>query len=141
MRSELMVAVVLASVSVVAASQEPKKSDKDNKTITVAGCVDGSYLRVTETDPSGSYRDRFLLAGSKQLMKEISKAQQGHKVEVTGHVIDARGTEHVGQTTQIGKKTKVYVGGSEKPAQPIGDMTSTLQVQSYREISNSCVGA
>jgi hypothetical protein len=138
MRSGLLVAtVVLASVSTLA-SQEPKKSDKDNKTITVTGCVDGTILRVTDRDAVGSYNDRFRMAGSKQLMKEMSKEQQGHKLEVTGHVIDAAGTEHVGQTTQFGKKPTVYVGGSNKPAQPTGDTTSTLQVQSYRELSDTC---
>jgi len=141
MRSGLLfAAVVFASVSVLAASQEPKKSDKDDKTITVTGCVDGSILRVTEHDSVGTYNDRFRLAGSKQLMKEISKEQQGHKVEVTGHVIDAPGTEHAGQTTKVGKKTTVYVGASEAPNHPTGDTTSTLQVQSYREIAESCKG-
>lgn len=139
MRSGLMVAAVLLGSVSVLASQEPKESEKDNKTITAVGCIDGTYLRVTEHDGAGTYRDRFLLAGSKQLMKEISKQQQGHTIEVTGHVIDARGTEHVGQTTQVGKKTTIYVGGSNKPTQPTGDMTSTLQVKSYRELSESCM--
>lgn len=40
--------------------------------------------------------------------------------------IDARGTEHVGQTTKIGEKTTVYVGGDTVPAVPSGDATSTL---------------
>jgi len=133
----LFAAVALSSVSIVAAAQEPKKSDKDNKTITVVGCVEGSYLRVTETGPGG-YTDRFRLAGSKHLMKEIAKEQQGHKLEVTGHVVDAAGTEHAGRSTKVGKKTTIYVGAAEVPSTPSGDTTSTLQVQSYRETSESC---
>ena len=141
MRSGLLVAgLVVASASVFAAGQEPKRSDKDNKTITVTGCVEGRYLRVTEHDTVGTYNDRFRLAGSKQLLKEIATGQQGHKVEVTGRVIDAPGTEHAGRTTKIGKKTTVHVGAADVPAAPTGDTTSTLQVESYRDMSASCKG-
>ena len=136
----LFAAVALASVSVLAASQEPKKSDKDNKTITVTGCVEGGYLRVSEHDAVNTFNDRFHLAGSKHLLKEIAAQQHGHKIEVTGRVIDAAGTEHAGQTTKIGKKTTVYVGASDVPAVPNGDTTSTIQVQSYRETQESCTG-
>jgi hypothetical protein len=139
MRAQLLVAaVVLASVAVLAGSQEPKKSDRDNKTITVIGCLDGNYLRVTERDPVGTYNDRFRLAASKQLMKEIAGKEQGHKLEVTGHVIDAPGTEHAGKTTKIGKKTTIYTGAADVPTIPDGNTTSTLQVQSYRELSETC---
>jgi hypothetical protein len=139
MRSELLVAaIVLASVAVLAASQEPKQSDKDNKTITVIGCLDGNYLRVTDRDAVGTYSDRFRLAASKQLMKEIDGKDQGHKLEVTGHVIDAPGTEHLGKTMKIGKKTTVHFGAADAPTVPDGNSTSTLQVQSYRELSETC---
>ena len=141
MRSELLAAaVVLASVAILGAAQEPRKSDNDNKTITVTGCLDGNYLRVTKRDAVGTYNDRFRLAASKQLMKEIAGAgkKQGHQLEVTGHVIDAPGTEHAGHTTNIGKKTSVHVGAAEVPAIPSAETTSTLQVQSYRELSETC---
>jgi hypothetical protein len=141
MRSRLVAfTVVFASVSAFAASQEPKKSDKDNKTMTVTGCVDGAYLRVTERDPVNTYNDRFRLAGSKHLLKEIAALQHRHKIEVTGRVVDAAGTEHAGQTTKIGKKTTVYVGAADVPAVPTGETTSTIQVQSYRETQDSCAG-
>jgi hypothetical protein len=141
MRQLLVAAVMLASVAVLAASQEPKQSDKDNKTITVTGCMEGTYLRVD--DPVGvgtftTFNDRFQLAASKQLMKEIARKEQGHKLEVTGHVIDAPGTEHVGRTTKIGKTATIDVGGTEAPTIPDGNTTSTLQVQSYRELSETC---
>jgi hypothetical protein len=137
MRSVLLAASVFVSASLLAA-QEPKKSDKDNKTITVTGCVDGGYLRVASHDHEGTYNDRFRLAGPKHLLKEIATQQVGHKLEITGHVIDARGTEHVGQTTKVGEKTTVYVGGDNVPAVPSGDATSTLQVLSYRDTSEMC---
>ena len=139
MRSvSLLAAVVLASA--VVRAQEPRKSDKDNKTITVSGCVEGGYLRIADHDFNGTYNDRFRLAGSKHLLKEIAALQNHHKLQVTGRVIDGRGTEHAGQTTKIGKKTTVYVGGSSVPEVPTGDTTSTLQVTSYTETSESCSG-
>ena len=139
LRSQLLgAAVVLASVAVLAASQEPKQSDKDNKTITVTGCLDGNYLRREDHDAVGTIYDTFRLAASKQLMKEIASKAQGHKLEVTGHVIDAPGTEHVGRTTKIGKTATIDVGGTEAPTIPDGNTTSTLQVQSYRELSETC---
>lgn len=130
--------IVLASVPLAVSAQEPKKSDKDNKTITVTGCLEGNYLRVTERDSAGTYNDRFRLAASKQLMKEIAGKKQGHQLEVTGHVIDAPGTEHAGHTTNIGKKTSVHVGAADVPTIPSAETTSTLQVQSYREVSETC---
>jgi hypothetical protein len=141
MRQLLVAVVMLASVAVLAASQEPKQSDKDNKTITVTGCLDGTYLRVDDAVGVGTvttFSDRFRLAASKQLMKEIASKEQGHKLEVTGHVIDARGTEHAGKTTRIGNKTTIYTGATEVPTVPDGDTTSTLQVQSYRDLSETC---
>src|SRR5215471_6019668 len=141
MRSRLLVcAVTLASVSGLAAFQEPKKSDKDKSTITVTGCVDGSYLRVHAVDTVGSYTERYRLAGSKQLLKEMASSAQGSLIEVTGRVKDARGTEHEGQTVQIGKKTKIYTGAKDIPRAPKGDDTSTLEVTSYRKMQEACKG-
>jgi len=137
----LVAAVVLASVSVLAASQEPKKSDKDNKTITMKGCVEGGYLMISDLDAvnaGGSYTDRFRLTGPKHLLKELAALRHGHKVEVTGRVIDSPRTEHAGQTTQIGKKATVYVGASAVPDVPNGESTSTIQVKSYVETEDSC---
>ena len=127
MRSGLLTAaVVLASVPVLAVPQEPKKSDKDNKTITVTGCVEGGYLRVHEMDTKGSYTERYRLAGSKSLLKELASQQHGHLLEVTGRVVDAPGTEHAGHTSQVGKKTTIYTGAKDVPTIPTGDTTSAL---------------
>jgi hypothetical protein len=141
LRSQLLgAAVVLASVAVLAASQEPKQSDKDNKTITVTGCLDGNYLRREDHDAVGTIYDTFRLAASKQLMKEIASKAQGHKLEVTGHVIDAPGTAHFGKTMKIGEKTTIYSGASELPAlpDPTTTSTATLQVQAFRDLFETC---
>src|SRR5947208_3616988 len=131
MRSGLLVAaVVLASASVLAVSQEPKKSDNDNKTITVTGCLEGSYLSVHESDRVGSFVERYRLRGSKQLMKEMISQHDKHMLEVSGRVTDVSGTEHAGHTTNIGAKTKVYVGAKEVPVVPTAE-TPTLDVTSY----------
>ena len=141
MRSvSLAAAIALASFCVVGASQEPKKSANDNKTITVTGCVEGGYLRIHEFDSIGSYTERYRLAGSKALMKEIASKQNNHLLEITGRVIDAPGTEHAGHTTQIGKKTKIYTGAKEVPGIPTGDTTSKLEVTSFTEMKESCSG-
>jgi hypothetical protein len=134
----LVAAVALASVSVLAASQEPRKSDNDNKTITVTGCLDGSYLRVHESDSVGSYKESYRLHASKQLMKEMLSEHNKHLLVVTGRVTDVAGTEHVGHTTNIGKKTSVYVGAKDVPRTPNGLNTPTIDVASYTETEQSC---
>jgi len=134
----LFAAVVFASVSLVATSQEPKKDNKDNKEITVIGCVEGGYLRVHEADTTGSYTERYRLAGSKSLMKELASQHHGHLLEVSGRVVDAPGTEHLGHTVQVGKKTKIYTGAKDIPTIPTGD--TKLEVTSYSETKESCHG-
>jgi hypothetical protein len=140
MRSRLIVcAVVLASGSGFA-FQEPKKSGNDNSGITVTGCLDGGYLRVYKADSVGYYAERYRLAGSKQLLKEMASKHNGSLVEVTGRVKSAPGTEHLGETVQIGKKTKIYTGAKDVPRVPTGDDTSTLEVKSYRKLQETCSG-
>jgi hypothetical protein len=136
---QLVAGVALASVSVLAASQEPKKSDNDNKSITVTGCLEGSYLRVHESDSTGSYVERYRLHASKQLMKEMLSKHDNHVLVVTGHVTDVPGTEHAGHTTNIGKKTSVYVGAKDVPVASKGE-TPTIDVASYTEQEQSCPG-
>ncbi len=87
MRSRMLVAVAVAVSLAAVSAQEPKKSDKDNKTVTVTGCVEGGYLNVRAVDPVGSYTERYRLAGSKSLLKEIASqvptADTTAKLEVT----------------------------------------------------------
>src|SRR5262249_46117574 len=101
-------------------------------------CLDGGNLRVAAHEHEGFYNDRFRLAGPRHLLKEIASQQHGHQLEVTGRVTDARGTEHVGRTTKIGVKVTAYGGGDDIPPAPARDTTSTLQVLSYRETSETC---
>lgn len=133
-------AIIIASASVLAAPQEPKKSDNDNKTITVTGCLDGGYLRVHEADPVGSYTERYRLHGSKQLLREMASQHNRKVLEVTGRVTDAPGTEHAGHTTKVGKNTTIHTGAKDIPTLPTGDNTSTLDVLSYHETQESCTG-
>lgn len=133
----LLTALALASATALAAPQEPKKSDKDNKTITVVGCLDGSYLKVRQTDTAGFYVERYLLQGSKKQMKEMVSKYNSHVLEVTGHVTDVAGAEHAGRTTNLGK-TKIYVGAKDVPVLPQGADTPTLAVESYAEQEASC---
>jgi hypothetical protein len=135
----LVVAAVVVSLA-VAAAQEPKKSDKDNKTVTVTGCVEGGYLNVRAVDPAGSYTERYRLAGSKALLKEIGSQHHGHMLEVTGRVADAPGTEHMGRSAKIGKKTTIYSGAKDVPQVPTGDTTSKLEVTSFTETEETCKG-
>ena len=139
MRSGLVfAAVVFASVSVLA-SQEPKKSDNDNKTITVTGCLDGNVLRVHPSGP-GSYIERYRLHASKQLLKEMTKEHQNHVLEITGVVTDTGDTTHRGKTVQVGKKTTIYTGAKEVPQAPSGQNDPILDVLSYREQEALCKG-
>jgi hypothetical protein len=133
----LVVAAVLSFIP-AAAAQEPKKSDKDNKTITVTGCVEGGYLNVHEVDTKGSYTERYRLAGAKQLMKELVSKQHGHVLEITGRVTDPPGTEHAGRSTKIGQKTTIYTGAKDIPQVPTGDTTAKLEVTSFTETQEKC---
>lgn len=133
----LIGAVMLASGADPRTTQERKKSDDDKPVITVTGCVDGSWLRVSKADPSGSYTERYKLRGSKQMMKELAASFKGHLIEVTGAVTDTPNTTHRGKTVQVGKKTTIYTGAKDVPVIPSGEAPS-LDVVSYRDLRPSC---
>lgn len=87
MRAALFIcAAFLAAAASLLAHQEKKKDNTDKPVITVAGCVDGSWLHVQSTDPIGSTTERYRLVGPKQLLKEIGAQYKGHVIEVTGPV-------------------------------------------------------
>ena len=136
----LTAAVVFAAIPVVAARQEPKKSARDDKTIVVTGCVEGGYLRVHESDPMGSYTERYRLHGPKQLMRELQREHNNHVLEITGRVTDGPGSEHVGHVTKIGKKTTIYTGAKEIPDTPSANEMPTLDIKSYTEQQGTCSG-
>jgi hypothetical protein len=136
----LTLALVLAFPLLLSAVQDPKKSDKDNKTIVVTGCVEGGYLRVHASDPMGSYTERYRLHGPKQLMKELQREHNNHVLEITGRVTDGPGSEHVGHVTKIGKKTTIYTGAKEIPDTPSANEMPTLDIKSYTEQQGTCSG-
>jgi hypothetical protein len=134
----LVCASILAAAAAVPGAQDPPKKPIDDMTITVTGCVDKGYLRVTATDSVGSYTERYRLRGSKQLLKEIAAKFDKHLLEVTGVVTDITGnTTHRGKTVPVGKKTRIYTGAKDVPQVPAG-ADATLEVQDYRELKNSC---
>ena len=86
----------------------------------------------------GSYAERYRLRGSKQLVKEISSKFDKYLLEVTGVVQDITGnTEHRGKVVQVGKKTTIHTGAKDIPQIPTGS-DATLEVQSYRELKDTC---
>ena len=134
--SAVLCAVVLASVSVFASSQEPKPP-KDENAITVTGCIDKGWLRVHVSDAAGSFREQYRLRGSKQLLKEMASKYHKHLLEVTGIVTDYGDTMHKGKTIQLGKKTRITTGAKEVPdVPPVQD--PTLEVRSFRELKDTC---
>jgi hypothetical protein len=138
MRTRLLVsAVLMAAAATVHAGQEPQKKP-DDRTITVTGCVDKGYLQVKAVDGFGGYTERYKLRGSKQLVKEIAAKYDRHLLEVVGVVADLNGnTEHRGKTVPVGKKTTIHTGAKDVPRIPTGS-DATLEVQSFREMKDSC---
>ena len=123
-----------------AAAQEPKKSGTGKPTLTVTGCLDGGFLRVSESDYIGSYTERYRLHASKQVLKEMAAKHHNHVIEVTGTVTDVGNTNHTGQTVQLGKKTKVYTGSKDIPRAPTGKDDPILDVLSFVEKKGNCIG-
>jgi hypothetical protein len=130
-------AALLAANSLV---HQEKKQESDKPVITVTGCVDGSWLKVRSVGSAGTgnYVERYRLIGSKQLLKEMSAQLKGHEIEVTGPVTDTGSTTHLGQTIQVGKKTRITTGAKEIPSIPTGHDDPTLGVNSYRDLKNTC---
>jgi len=140
MRMKLFACAYLlaASAALTGRAQEPPKKPTDDRTITVTGCVDKSYLHVKAVDSAGGYVERYKLRGSKQLLKEIAAKYDRHELEVTGVVTDLTGnTEHRGKTVQVGKKTTIHTGAKDIPRIPTGS-DATLEVQSFRELKDRC---
>jgi hypothetical protein len=128
-------AAVLAAVT-LHASRDQKKSQKP--VITVTGCVDGTWLRVQKSDAFGGYVERYKLRGAKQLLKEMEKQYRGHLLEVTGRVTDTGDSTHMGSTVQVGKKTRITTGAKDVPAVPSGTGDPTLDIDSFRDLKDTC---
>jgi len=141
MRKGLLPSVIVAGAIIMTTApavtgQTGKKSD-DRRVMVVTGCIERSWIKVHQTDPIGSHTDRFRLRGNKDLLKVLTRDYNGHLVEVTGLLTDPGKTQGTGKTVQLGKKTKVYSGAREvQDVPPLQD--PSLEVQSYRDLKNSC---
>ena len=137
MRSLLLcTAIAVAAVSVAAAQDDKKiQKDKEKPVIVVAGCLDGSWLRV---EPGYGYVERYRLHGTKTLLKEMASKHNGHVIEVTGAVTDTGNSTHRGKTIPVGKSGRIYTGAKEVPPLPTGSGDPILDVASFQELSRSC---
>lgn len=127
-----MVHVALLAVILLAAGPGDKP-----RIITVSGCLVGSSLKVTDTNTSGTYIERFRLRGSKELLKALTKDHKGHEVEVTGALMDPKGVTGQGKTVQVGKKTTIYTNARDRgETTPATD--PSIEVQSFRDVRPTC---
>ena len=137
MRSLLLCAAIAAAAVSVAAAQDEKKTKKDQEkpVIVVAGCLDGSWLRV---EPGYGNVERYRLHGTKTLLKEMAGKHNGHMIEVTGAVTDTGNTTHRGKVIPVGKNGRIYTGAKEVPALPTGTGDPILDVASFQELNRFC---
>lgn len=91
---------VAFSVTIAFASPQDEKKGRDNaRVMVVQGCVNRSRLDVMRVDAQVSTTfDHFHLRGNKDLMKQLTKNLDGHRVEVTGVVDDPHNTQGRGKT-------------------------------------------
>ena len=78
-------------------------SKEKPREITVTGCLQNLYVRITTTDTSGTFVDKFKLRGNKDRLKALAKDHNGHEVEITGLLNDPDGVMGRGKTVQVGK--------------------------------------
>ena len=137
MRIGLFLCAVVLTANPLAHQEKKDKSDKP--IITVAGCIDGSWLQVRSVGPAGTgnYVERYRLIGPKQLLKEMSSQLKGHEIEVTGPVTDTGSATHLGKTIPVGKKTRITTTAKDIPVRPTGN-DPTLGVDSYRDLKEIC---
>ena len=113
-------------------------SDKP-RTVIVKGCVSGSMVRATEVDKSGTYVDQFFLHGSKELMKTITKDNNGKEIEVTGILKDPDGVMGDGTTVKVGERMTVYTQGRTRKTTPDPHATTpSITVQTFRTVNDIC---
>jgi hypothetical protein len=134
MRALITVLLVIAASATLAAQE---KRTPDPRIFVVTGCVEHTILKVTETTTFNQTVDRYQMRGTKDLMKVLTKDLNGHTVEVTGILKDPGHTTGTGQTKDIGKKTKIYVGQRERSDLPTA-IDPSLEVQSFRDVNSNC---
>jgi len=126
----MWIALLLITGLFAQAKEKPRE-------ITVTGCLEGSYLRVTTTDTSGTWVDKFRLRGNKDRLKALTKDHKGHQVEITGLLNDPDHVMGSGKTVQVGKKTTITTQGREL-APPSPGREPEIDVKSYTHVSNTC---
>jgi hypothetical protein len=135
-----LVVLLLAGPAIGSAAFQDQKKSRDARVMVVTGCVDGSWLKVRQTDPIGTHTDRFRLRGNKDLMKALTKDNDGHFVEVTGVLSDPDNTQGRGKTVQIGKKTTITTGARDVPGPTDMKRDPTLDVTSFKPLKDDCGG-
>ena len=126
----MLIALLLVTGLLAQTKDKPRE-------ITVTGCLQGSYLRVTTVDTSGTWVDKFKLRGNKERLKTLAKDHKDHQVEITGLLIDPDNVMGKGKTIQVGKKTTITTQGRDV-APPTPGREPEIDVTSYRHVSNSC---
>jgi hypothetical protein len=129
-------AAVLSAVTLHASQDQKKKSHKP--TIVVTGCLDGTWLRVQQSDAIGGYVERYKLRAAKQVLKEMGAKYHRHLIEVTGTVTDTGDSTHMGSTIAVGKKTTITTGAKDVPTSPSGTDDPLLEVESFRDLKDRC---
>jgi hypothetical protein len=112
--------------------------------VTVRGCLDGRWLRITDHDVAelSGVRD-VRLKGPRALMQRIQD-EIGTYVEVTGVIELPPGDRIEGHKQyKVGPRTKVAIGakGEHSGAAPTLDpVASTLEVDGFEVLGDTCPG-
>jgi hypothetical protein len=113
--------------------------------ITVRGCLDGRWLRITEHDVAelSGVRD-VRLKGPRALMQQIED-EIGTYVEVTGLIELPPGDRIEGhQQYKVGSRTKVSIGAKGEQTNPKAvsgtPAPPTLDVQGVEPLGDRCPG-
>ena len=141
MRPGLSVFIAVLAAAVVAGAGQDEKKTRDTRVMVVTGCINRTMLEVRQTDTYGSHTDRFRLRGSKDLMKTLTKDNDGHLVEVTGVVKDPDNTQGRGKTIQVGKKTTITTGARDVPSPLDIKRDPILDVESFKSLKDDCKGS
>lgn len=112
--------------------------------ITVRGCLDGRWLRITEHDVAelSGVRD-VRLKGPRALMQRIED-EVGTYVEVTGLIELPPGDRIEGHKQyKVGSRTKIAIGakGEQTSGSPtLEPSPSTFEVQGFEVLGDRCPG-
>jgi hypothetical protein len=132
--------IVLVLVAVAAQNDAPRKSDD---LVTVSGCIRGNHLKFPSGHPSSVDEQlrvsEYILVGSKELLRTLSKVHDGHYEEVTGtlKLPPAKPSDVRIRQKEFGPKTRVTVGTREADGEEI-PAPIQLIVSSYRHLADRC---